>query len=137
MFRPAPLLMSGLAGLLLLAGCGRAEKSVAAAPEDAAVIDALADPIMTDPDLTSQDQSHAAMPTQPTLTWSTEGKGNTVSPAGVFSPGTTTGAFSVFAGYDGLTGLGRVAVRDFTLTATPSTVTVSRGSHASSNATSL
>jgi len=78
------------------------------------------------------DQNHAAMPTEPTVTWSTEGKGNTITPEGVLSPGDAAGAVNVFASYGDLTGSSRAAVRDFTLTATPSTVTVTRGSHASS-----
>jgi len=78
------------------------------------------------------DQNHAAMPTEPTVTWSTKGKGNTITPEGVLSPGDAAGAVNVFASYGDLTGSSRAAVRDFTLTATPSTVTVTRGSHASS-----
>lgn len=59
---PAPFLLSGLAGVLLLTGCGHKETGVAeTTPEDAAVAAALADPIMSDPDLTSQDDSHAAI----------------------------------------------------------------------------
>jgi hypothetical protein len=62
MFRAASNLLTVLAGALLLASCGGAEKKAAAAPpDDAAVSDALADPIMTDPDLTSQNQAHAAV----------------------------------------------------------------------------
>lgn len=62
MFRPAPRLLTCLVGALSLASCGAAEKDVVRpAPDDAAVNDALADPIMTDPDLTSQNQAHAAV----------------------------------------------------------------------------
>lgn len=50
------------AGLLLLAGCGGAAKDEPVpVPDDAAVSDALADPIMTEPDLASQNQAHAAI----------------------------------------------------------------------------
>ncbi len=50
------------AGLLLLSGCGKARTEAArATPLDAAVSDALADPIMTDPDLTSQNRAHTAI----------------------------------------------------------------------------
>lgn len=59
MFRPASLVLSGL---VLLAGCGAAETDAPGPPpEDAAVSDALADPIMTEPDLSSQNRAHAAI----------------------------------------------------------------------------
>jgi hypothetical protein len=62
MFRSAPRLLTWLAGTVLLAGCGDVDKDAARpAPADPAVEDALADPIMTDPDLTSQNQAHAAV----------------------------------------------------------------------------
>jgi hypothetical protein len=62
MIRPAPFLLPGLAGVLLLAGCGGAEKGAAGPePEDAAITDALADPIMTDPDLTSQNDAQGGI----------------------------------------------------------------------------
>ncbi|MBW8753062.1 MAG: hypothetical protein JF595_02745 [Sphingomonadales bacterium] len=58
MLRAASVLLP----IILLAGCGAAEKDAPARlPEDAAISDALADPIMTDPDLTSQNQAHAAI----------------------------------------------------------------------------
>jgi hypothetical protein len=57
--RHLPLLLSAV---LLLAGCGEAKQRAAKPAEpDAAVIEALADPIMTDPDLTWQNQAHAAI----------------------------------------------------------------------------
>jgi hypothetical protein len=47
---------------LLLAGCGGAAgDALAPAPVDAAVSDALADPIMTDPDLVSQNGAYSAV----------------------------------------------------------------------------
>lgn len=59
MVRAAFLLLAGLA---LLAGCGGAvDEAAAPAPVDAAISDALFDPIMTDPDLASQNQAHAAV----------------------------------------------------------------------------
>jgi hypothetical protein len=47
---------------MLLAGCKADQKRVTApAPDDAAITAALADPIMTDPDLVSQNHAHAAV----------------------------------------------------------------------------
>lgn len=58
----APALLSGLAGSLLLAGCGGGEKAAAVpVPEDAAITAALSDPIMTDPDLAWQNEAHSAV----------------------------------------------------------------------------
>lgn len=55
-------LLSGAGAALLLAGCGGATKDASRAKiDDAAVIDALADPIMTDPELASQNDAHAAI----------------------------------------------------------------------------
>jgi hypothetical protein len=60
MLRPVVLLLSG--PILLLAGCGRAANDVPPSPpQDAAIADALSDPIMTDPDLVAQNQAHAAI----------------------------------------------------------------------------
>lgn len=48
--------------LLLLTGCGGADRDASPpAPVDAAISDALADPIMTDPDLVSQNGAYAAV----------------------------------------------------------------------------
>lgn len=48
--------------IVLLAGCGGPDKApVGPAPEDAAVTDALAEPIMTDPDLITLNDAHAAI----------------------------------------------------------------------------
>lgn len=48
--------------VLLLAGCDRGQREPAPpAPVDPAVVDALADPIMTDPELASQNDAHAAI----------------------------------------------------------------------------
>lgn len=56
------VLLSGTCAALLLAGCGGAAKDAARAkPDDPAVIEALADPIMTDPELASQNDAHAAI----------------------------------------------------------------------------
>lgn len=47
---------------LLLAGCDRSQREAATpTPVDPAVADALADPIMTDPELASQNEAHAAI----------------------------------------------------------------------------
>lgn len=55
-------LLTGACAALLLAGCGGAAKDAARVkPDDAAVIDALADPIMSDPELASQNEAHAAI----------------------------------------------------------------------------
>ncbi|MCW1430447.1 hypothetical protein [Novosphingobium sp. JCM 18896] len=55
-------LLSGAGAALLLAGCGGAAKDASRAKiDDPAVIDALADPIMTDPELASQNDAHAAI----------------------------------------------------------------------------
>lgn len=57
MFRAAFLMLP-----LLIAGCGGAAKEAQApVPVDAAVSDALADPIMTDPDLVSQNGAYSAV----------------------------------------------------------------------------
>ena len=67
MRRPALLILPGIAGVLL-ASCGSGHGSAAVpAAEDAAVADALADPIMTDPDLLSQNQAHAAIVVAPPM----------------------------------------------------------------------
>lgn len=59
MFRPAFLALSGFA---LLAGCGGVkEDAPAPPPADAAIDDALAMPIMTDPDLSAQSGVDAAI----------------------------------------------------------------------------
>lgn len=51
-----------LVPLLLLAGCGGTDRDAPApVPVDAAISDALADPIMTDPDLVSQNGAYAAV----------------------------------------------------------------------------
>lgn len=60
MLRPLIFLLSG--PMLLLAGCGgTAEDVPAPPPQDAAIVDALSDPLMTDPDLVAQNQAHAAI----------------------------------------------------------------------------
>jgi hypothetical protein len=67
MRRPSLLLLP-VAGALLLASCGGGQSNAAPpAPDDAAVTDALADPIMTDPDLLSQNQAHAAIVVAPPM----------------------------------------------------------------------
>lgn len=59
MFRAAPVLF---ASLLILTACGSGQEEASApAPRDAAIDDALADPIMTDPFLSSQNDAHAAI----------------------------------------------------------------------------
>lgn len=62
MFRTAAFLSPACAALLL-AGCGGNARNDAPAPppEDAAILDALADPLMTDPELASQNQADAAI----------------------------------------------------------------------------
>ena len=61
MVRATAFLSCACAGLLL-AGCGSAAKNASPTPpDDAAVIDALSDPIMTDPQLASQNDAHAAI----------------------------------------------------------------------------
>ena len=62
MARVLSLPLYGLAGALLLAGCGEPKQEMFA-PEaiDPAVAEALADPIMTDPDLLSQNPIDAAL----------------------------------------------------------------------------
>lgn len=58
----APALLPALAGPLLLAACSGGEKAaVPPAPEDAAIIAALFDPLMTDPDLAWQNEAHSAV----------------------------------------------------------------------------
>ena len=59
--RAASLVLPTIAAMLL-AGCGAApDKPAPPEPIDAAVVDALADPLMTDPDLTWQNQADAAI----------------------------------------------------------------------------
>ena len=57
---PLPLL-TALLGAALLASCGDKHDDRDAKPDDPALSNALADPIMTDPDLTRQSQAHAAI----------------------------------------------------------------------------
>ena len=54
-------IFAGAALLLTACGGAPAKKAPAPVPEDAAVIEALADPIMTDLELASQNQAHAAI----------------------------------------------------------------------------
>jgi hypothetical protein len=62
MLRTPCLSLSGLVCLMLVAGCGGTRNAeTPPGPSDAAISDALADPIMTDPDLTSQNEAHAAI----------------------------------------------------------------------------
>lgn len=62
MARTLAIPISGLAAALLLAGCGKPrQEPMAPEPIDPAVAEALADPIMTDPDLLSQNPIDAAL----------------------------------------------------------------------------
>lgn len=62
MARLACSLLTGFVGALLLAGCNKPDSKVAAPePVDAAVVDALADPIMSDPDLSAENDAHSAI----------------------------------------------------------------------------
>lgn len=55
-------LLSGACATLLVVGCGGAAKDASRSKsDDTAVIEALADPIMTDPELASQNDAHAAI----------------------------------------------------------------------------
>ena len=53
------------AGLALLGGCAREERREVQVPEDPAIAEALADPIMSDPDLAGQDRSADAVTVTP------------------------------------------------------------------------
>jgi hypothetical protein len=60
--RAGPAHLAGIAGLLLVAACSQPEQGATdRAPEDPLVAEALADPILTDPDLTAQNQVNAAL----------------------------------------------------------------------------
>jgi hypothetical protein len=62
MVRPAFFLPTAVAGALLLTGCDKPENGIAAPGfADAAIVDALADPIMSDLALSTEKHAHCAI----------------------------------------------------------------------------
>jgi len=78
------------------------------------------------------DQTGVALPTQPTITWKTFGKANTITPEGLFSAGNTQGIFIVKASYGDLTAISQVKITDFSLSASPQSLTVTQGGSSAS-----
>ena len=81
------------------------------------------------------DQTGAAMPVQPLITWKTVGKANTITPDGLFSSGNNTGVFNVTASYGGITATTPVTIANFSLSATPQSLTLTQGLSAFSTVT--